>query len=74
VDAFGRKVQGEQLDGDESIVVWMIGAKDRSERACADLVENTKRTEGFGMRGAGGFRVQWCSSGPPPRQRAGASA
>ena len=58
VNAFRGKVEAEEFDGDETIAILIKCAKDRAQRAIADLMQYTKRTEGVGRRGAGSFRVQ----------------
>ena len=58
VNALGSQIKLEQLDGHQLVFVGVVGAKNRAERSCADLMKNTKRTEGFGLRDAGSFRGQ----------------
>jgi hypothetical protein len=54
----GRKVEPELLDRDQATRVGLVGAKDRSKNADADLVKDTEGTEGVRRRGAGSVRVQ----------------
>ena len=56
--AVGRQVELKQLDRGEPVLVRIVGAEDRSQRASANLVEHAKRTERVWRRGAGRFRVQ----------------
>ena len=58
MDAFRRKIEAEQLDGDESIAILIVRTENRSQSTIADLVEHAKWTEGVGRRGAGSVRVQ----------------
>jgi len=58
VNAFGRKIDPENLYGDQSIAIGIIRTKDRAQSTIADLVEHAKWTEGVRRRGAGSFRVQ----------------
>src|SRR4029078_12928735 len=57
--ALGRNFDAKEFDGDETILLGLIGAKPGSESTCADLVEHAKRSEGIGRRSAGSVRVQW---------------
>ena len=57
--ALGRKIEAEQFDGDETILLGLIGAEDGTESTCADLVKHAEWAEGVGRRGAGSVRVQW---------------
>jgi hypothetical protein len=54
----GREIETEQFDGDEAILLGVIGAKYRAKSARTDLMENTKGSEGVRRRGAGSVRVQ----------------
>ena len=58
VHALGRKIKPEKFDGDEPIAVRFVRAKHGTQSTSTDLMEDTKRTEGIGRRGAGSFRVQ----------------
>ncbi len=58
MNAFRRKIEAEQLDGNESIAILVVSTKDRSQSTIADLVQHAKWTEGVRRRGAGSFRVQ----------------
>ena len=41
----GRHVEAEDLYGDKTIAGWLVGAKDRSERANADLMQHPEGAE-----------------------------
>ena len=58
MDALGRQIEPEQLDGDETIAIGIEGAKDGSRCAGANLMENPEWTEGFWRRGTRSVRVQ----------------
>src|SRR5215475_3260762 len=58
VNAFGRKIDPEDLYRDQSIAIGIIRTKDRAQSTIADLVEHAKWTEGVRRRGAGSFSVQ----------------
>lgn len=58
VNALRGKVETEELDGDETIAILIECTKYRSQCTIADLMQDTKRTEGIRRRGAGRFRVQ----------------
>src|SRR4051794_22547447 len=58
VRAFGWQIEAEQFDGDESILLRLIGTKHGPERARTDLMKHTKRPESVGRRSAGCVRVQ----------------
>jgi hypothetical protein len=58
MDAFGRQIELEELDGDQTLAVRIVRSKYRSEGARADLMKNTKRSERVWRRCAGSFRVQ----------------
>jgi hypothetical protein len=52
------KIESEEFDGNELVLPRIVGAKDRTQCACSDLMKNAKRTECPRMRSAGSFRVQ----------------
>lgn len=54
-----RQVEPEQLHRDDSAALVVAGTKHRAQNACADLMKNTKRSEGVCGRGTGNVRVQW---------------
>jgi len=56
--AIGRKIELEELDGNQLVLLGIVGTKDRTQCACSDLMKNAKRTERPWMRSAGSFRVQ----------------
>jgi hypothetical protein len=58
VNAFGRKIDPENLYRNQSIAIGIIRTKDRAQSTIADLVEHAKWTKGVRRRGAGSFRVQ----------------
>ena len=58
VHAFWRQIEAEKFDGDELVLFRIVGPKNRTERARANLVENAERTERVRRRGTGCFRVQ----------------
>ena len=58
VRSLRRKVQPEPFDRNELLLLRIVRAKHGTERARADLMENTKWTEGVRRRSAGGVRVQ----------------
>ena len=58
VRAFGWKIETEQFDGDEAILLGLICAKHGAQRARTDLMKYTKRPESVGRRSAGYVRVQ----------------
>jgi hypothetical protein len=43
---FGNEIEPERLDRDESIVIGIVGAKNRSQGAAANLVQDAIRAEG----------------------------
>jgi hypothetical protein len=53
-----RKVDFENLDGDERIASALVRAEYRPERPCSDLMQNMKRTKYVVRSGTGNFRVQ----------------
>jgi len=42
----GHEVESERLDGHESIAALVVGAKDRSQNATANLMEDAERAKG----------------------------
>jgi len=58
VNALGRNVESEDFDRDGTIVLRMSGAIDRTERAGANLMEDTERPEGVRRRRTSSVRVQ----------------
>ncbi len=58
VHALGREVDAEELDGDELVLVRVVGSKHRAKRPRANLMENAERTERVWGRGTACFRVQ----------------
>ncbi len=50
-------VETKDLDGDEPIALGIVGAKNRSENAAADLMQDAIRAEG-GRRGETGGLVE----------------
>jgi len=58
VHAIGWEIESEELDGNELVLLGIVGAKDRAQCACSDLMKNAKRTERPRMRSAVSFRVQ----------------
>jgi hypothetical protein len=50
MDAFGRQIQFEELDRNQSFAPRVISAEYRPKRACTNLMENPKRSEGFWSR------------------------
>ncbi len=58
VHLFRRKVELEDLDGDEPLALRVERAKDRPQRPRPNLMKNSKRSERVWRRRAGGFRVQ----------------
>jgi hypothetical protein len=51
----GRDVEPERFDGDESIVLRVVRAKNRSQYAAANLVQDAIRAKGEGRGVAGGL-------------------
>jgi hypothetical protein len=58
MDALGRQVEPEDLDGDDAILVRVDRAEDGTEDTGANLMKNTERSEGVRWRRAGSVRVQ----------------
>jgi hypothetical protein len=58
VHALWWEIEPEELDGDQLVLLRIVGTKNRTQCACSDLMKNAKRTERPRMRGAGSFRVQ----------------
>ena len=58
MDPFGRKVESEEFDGHETIVVRIECPEHGSQCAGANLMENPEWTEGFWRRGTRSVRVQ----------------
>lgn len=58
VRSIRRKIQTEPLYRDELVLLRIVRAKNRTERARADLMENAKWTEGIRRRSTGSVRVQ----------------
>lgn len=50
VNALRRQIQPEQLDRNQTLSPRVISAKYRPKRACTNLMENPKRSEGFWSR------------------------
>src|SRR5262245_52245461 len=53
-----RKIQAEPLHRGKLVLNRIVRAKDRAERACADLMQNAEWAEGVRRRSTGSFRVQ----------------
>jgi hypothetical protein len=58
VNALGREVGAEELDGDELVLPGVVRSKYRAECARANLMKNAERTERVWGRGTACFRVQ----------------
>jgi hypothetical protein len=58
VNPFRRNVEPEDLDRNGPVVVGMNSAIDRTERAGANLMEDTERPEGVRRRRTGSVGVQ----------------
>jgi hypothetical protein len=58
MDPLGRKVESEEFDGHETIVVRIECPEHGSQSAGANLMENPEWTEGFWRRGTRSVRVQ----------------
>jgi hypothetical protein len=58
VNPLGRQVEVEDLDGDELVFLGAVRAENRAERACSNLMKNTKWTERLRVRRAASFRLQ----------------
>jgi len=58
VHAFGRKIEPEELDGDEAIAIRFVRTEHRTQRTRTDLMKHAKWTEGIRERRADSFRVQ----------------
>jgi hypothetical protein len=58
MDPLGRKVESEEFDGHETIVVRIEGPKYGTQCTGANLMENPEWTEGFWRRGTRSVRVQ----------------
>jgi hypothetical protein len=58
VDPLRRQVEAEDLDGDELVFLRAVGTKNGSERACSNLMKNTKWTERLRVSSAASFRLQ----------------
>ena len=58
VNAIGWEIESEELDGNQLVLFRIVGTKNRTERAYADLMKNAERTERPRMLCAGSFRVQ----------------
>jgi hypothetical protein len=58
VNALGREVDSEELDGNELVLPGIVGSKHRAERARTNLMKNAERTERVWGRGTASFRVQ----------------
>jgi hypothetical protein len=50
VHSFGRQIQFEELDRNQTFPPRVISAEYRPKRACTNLMENPKRSEGFWSR------------------------
>jgi hypothetical protein len=59
VNALGREVEPEQFDGDEPIAIGIVRTKNRPQYAGADLIQDSKWTEGGVWRRTRSFLVQW---------------
>ena len=55
---FERQIERELLDGNNPIPIGIVGAKHRTQRPGANLMKNTKWSEGVRWRGARSFPVQ----------------
>jgi hypothetical protein len=58
MNAFGRKIETKDFDGDQTIPFRIVRAKHGTQGTGTDLMENAKWTEGVWRGGAGNFRVQ----------------
>ena len=58
VYAVGRQIEAKEFDRDEPVLLRVVGAKYGTKGASTDLMKDAKRTERFGVDGAGSFRVQ----------------
>ena len=60
---FGDKIELDGLDGDEAILLRIVSAKNRSQNAAADLVQDAIRAEGGRRTHARGvIKRQWTYS------------
>jgi hypothetical protein len=57
-----RKVEAEELDGDESVTAGVVGPEDGAEGSRADLMQNPVRPESLRQPSATRVRVQSSSS------------
>ena len=63
MDAFGRQIESEEFDSNETARLRLIRAEDRPQCARPDLMKHTKGPESVGRRSAGSIRIQrWYSS------------
>src|SRR6476661_11015020 len=62
MEAFRQQIELELLDGDETILLSVVGAKNGSQRASTDLMEYSERPKRVWRRGAGSVCMQWNSS------------
>jgi len=58
MNPFGRQIELEQFDCDESFAVRVVRPEDGPKSPRTDLMKNTKRSERVRRRSAGSFRVQ----------------
>ena len=56
--ALGWEIETEHFDGHEAIAIRFVRTKDRSQRPCPDLMENTKWTERVRRNKSDSFRLQ----------------
>ena len=52
----GRQIEGECLDGDQVLVIGIVGTKHRSQHARPDLVQEFEPTESRRRRVRGAWR------------------
>ena len=66
----GAPCQPEDLQRDETIAGWVVRAKNGTEAACPNLMQDAKGTTGGGRVESGSVSVQrWCSSAGPGGRR-----
>jgi hypothetical protein len=62
METFGPQIELELLDGDETILLSVVRAKNGTQRASTDLMKYSERPKRVWRRGAGSVCMQWNSS------------
>ncbi len=62
METFGQQIELELFDGNETILLSVVRAKNGTQRASTDLMKYSERPKRVWWRGAGSVCMQWNSS------------